>query len=222
MTEIIKALTECELFTGISRDGIKSIIDLLAPDIRSFRKGDTIIVEGERNREIGIILSGGIVAQKISADGDASTVSEIDKNGVFGEILSGSTAISPVTVTASSVSEIMFINYDRLIDADFDDRDMYRRIIRNLIVMVSDSYFRLQKRMSLLTVGKLRQRIFAYLDSYSDAADERGFFDVPHTREAQASLFGCDRSALSRELSNMKREGLIDYYRNTFKILYRS
>jgi DNA-binding MarR family transcriptional regulator len=32
-------------------------------------------------------------------------------------------------------------------------------------------------------------------------------------------FLGCDRSALSRELARMKEEGLIDYYRNSFKVL---
>ena len=34
-----------------------------------------------------------------------------------------------------------------------------------------------------------------------------------------ANFLGADRSALSRELSNMRREGIIDYHHNWFRIL---
>ena len=39
------------------------------------------------------------------------------------------------------------------------------------------------------------------------------------TREELADLLCVNRSALSRELGRMKRDGLIDFYRDTFRIL---
>ena len=42
-------------------------------------------------------------------------------------------------------------------------------------------------------------------------------FKIPFSREQMAEYICADRSALSRELSRMKREGLIDYHKNMFK-----
>ena len=39
------------------------------------------------------------------------------------------------------------------------------------------------------------------------------------TRAGLAEYLNCDRSALSRELSRMQQEGLIETYRGSFKIL---
>lgn len=39
------------------------------------------------------------------------------------------------------------------------------------------------------------------------------------TREEMADFLCVNRSALSRELSRMKRDGIIDFYRDTFRIL---
>ena len=36
-----------------------------------------------------------------------------------------------------------------------------------------------------------------------------------------ADYLGADRSALSAELSRMKKEGLIDYQKNSFRLLKR-
>ena len=39
------------------------------------------------------------------------------------------------------------------------------------------------------------------------------------TRAELAAYLNCDRSALSRELSRMQEDGLIELFRNTFKLL---
>ena len=35
-----------------------------------------------------------------------------------------------------------------------------------------------------------------------------------------ADYLGTDRAALSRELSRMRREGVIDFYKNSFRVTY--
>jgi CRP-like cAMP-binding protein len=45
-------------------------------------------------------------------------------------------------------------------------------------------------------------------------------FSIPYNREGLANYLCVDRSALSRELSNMRDEGLIDFQKNRFEVLY--
>lgn len=44
-------------------------------------------------------------------------------------------------------------------------------------------------------------------------------FSLGITREDLANLLSVNRSALSRELGRMKADGLIDCYRDTFRVL---
>ena len=44
-------------------------------------------------------------------------------------------------------------------------------------------------------------------------------FEIPYNREQLASYLGVDRSAMSNELSKMKKEGLIQYHKNHFTII---
>lgn len=44
-------------------------------------------------------------------------------------------------------------------------------------------------------------------------------FDISYSRDEFAEYIGADRSALSRELSKMKKQNLIDYHKNSFKII---
>ena len=45
------------------------------------------------------------------------------------------------------------------------------------------------------------------------------YIEVPLGRVELADYLCADRSALTRELSNMKRDGLLDYDKNTFHLL---
>ena len=44
-------------------------------------------------------------------------------------------------------------------------------------------------------------------------------FTTPLTRAGLAEYLNCDRSALSRELSRMQHDGLIETWRSSFKLL---
>ena len=72
-------------------------------------------------------------------------------------------------------------------------------------------------RVRVLLKHSLREKITAFLDLYKE---ENGCgFSVPLSREEMAEYLGCDRSALSRELARMSGDGIIEYNRNSFKVL---
>ena len=52
-----------------------------------------------------------------------------------------------------------------------------------------------------------------------DRAGDAATFSLGLSRENMADYLCVNRSALSRELGRMKQEGLLDYYRDTFRIL---
>jgi len=58
----------------------------------------------------------------------------------------------------------------------------------------------------------------AYLSRVSNEKDSRTIM-IPMNRNAMAEYLNVERSALSRELSCMKKEGLIDFHKNTFRLL---
>ena len=217
MKEYFELLLRIPLFSGLSADELNSVIVELSPVIKRYEKGKIIITQGEQNHRIGIVLSGSITASKNSSEGTALTVSEIGECGLFGDVLSGSTFDSPVTVTANENTVVMFVLFDRLVSARSESQEAVQKIIRNLIEIISNKYFELERRLSLLSCGKLRKRIESYLCGCASLSKSLSFF-APHTRETQSNYLGCERSALSRELARMKKEGIIDYKRNFFLI----
>ena len=136
--------------------------------------------------------------------------------GVFGDVLGGSSLSSPVTVLAAAPCEVLLLPYERLLLSD--GSPAHQRVVQNLVRTISDKYFSLSRRIDLLVMKSLRAKVAAYL--LSEAARAHSLtFSIPFSRIQLADYLNCDRSALSRELSTMQREGLIDTYRSSFKLL---
>ena len=76
----------------------------------------------------------------------------------------------------------------------------------------------LTEKMRYLTQRSTRQKIMLYL---SNLARDKGTstFSLPFNRQQMADFLSVDRSALSAELSKMKKDGLIDYHKDQFSLL---
>ena len=72
--------------------------------------------------------------------------------------------------------------------------------------------------MLFISHKTIKERLISFLEE-QEITMNSSEFEIPYNREQLAGFLCVDRSALSRELSNMKNEGLIDYKKNWFKLL---
>ncbi len=82
----------------------------------------------------------------------------------------------------------------------------------------------LNDRIACLLRPSVREKVLSYLTRVSaekEAAVPGGGkeFDLPLDRNAMARYLNVERSALSRELSRMRDDGLIEYRKNHFRLL---
>ena len=73
----------------------------------------------------------------------------------------------------------------------------------------------LSRRILHTSSKKIRDRLLSYL-SYQAGLQKNRYIDIPLNRQQLADYLSLDRSALSKELSKMKKEGLLDYHKNSF------
>lgn len=64
----------------------------------------------------------------------------------------------------------------------------------------------------------LRGKILAFLSQQQKKAGTRAFA-IPYSQTKLASYLSVDRSALSNELSKLRKEGVIDYEGRTYRLL---
>ena len=132
------------------------------------------------------------------------------------DVLGGSSLSSPVTVVASAPCEVLLVPYEKLLLPGADPAR--QRVLQNLVRTISDKYFLLSRRVDLLLLKSLRAKVCAYLLSEAEVHHSLTF-TIPYSRIQLADYLNCDRSALSRELSLMQRDGLLDTYKSSFKLL---
>lgn len=88
----------------------------------------------------------------------------------------------------------------------------------NILGLMAEKNRLLTEKMRYLTQRSTRQKIMLYL---SNLARDKGksTFALPFNRQQMADFLSVDRSALSAELSKMKKDGLIDYHKDQFSLL---
>ena len=216
MENYLPLLQSTSLFAGLEAEALRVLLGEVGAVLRTYSRGETLVLAGQPNRRVGVVLSGAIEAYHSAASGVRLPISQMGPGGVFGDVLGGSSLSSPVTVVASAPCEVLLLPYERLLLSD--GSPAHQRVVQNLVRTISDKYFSLSHRIDLLVMKSLRAKVAAYL--LSEAAHAHSLtFSIPFSRIQLADYLNCDRSALSRELSTMQREGLIDTYRSSFKLL---
>lgn len=215
----ISILIKTKLFEGICASDAKALLSCLRARLSAYEANSDIIFEQSEIRDIGVIVSGSAYAYKTDLSGKRIIMTMLEAGSVFGEVLSASLKKkSPVTVTATEPVLVVLIPNDGVVSRCVQACLRHEKLLLNLMDIISCKYFDLHERISCIIRPTLREKILFYLRGCSKNAGNC-VFTIPFDRAALAEYLNADRSALSRELSAMKREGVIDYYKNSFRLL---
>ncbi|MDD4851493.1 MAG: Crp/Fnr family transcriptional regulator [Gemmiger sp.] len=218
LTPYYPLLRNTPLLHAMRDDELDRMMTCFAPRVRRYHKGEFLLLAGYENREVGIVLEGQITAVKNTPDGASVAITQMGPGGLFGDVLSGSREKSPVSVLAESACMAVYLPYNKIVHPCANLHESHCQLLQNLIATISGKYFALDRRVELLICKSLRTRISIWL---LDEAERAGSdtFAVSLTRAGLAEYLNCDRSALSRELGRMQREGLLETFRGSFKLL---
>ena len=123
--------------------------------------------------------------------------------------------MNPLTVQAVSESKIMFIHIARLLTTCTNACQFHNRLIRNLIKVIAKNSLVLNEKIDYLHQKTIRNKLALYLVNQV-ALQGNDKIALQYNRDELADFLNVNRSALSRELSKLREEGIIDYHKNTF------
>ena len=178
---------------------------------QSFRKGDFILNPGEKLTRFGLVLSGGVQVCMDDIDGNRMIMATVEPGGTFGEALAFLGREAPIYIFAASDAELMWLDASGM--SSCGDAELVSRFI----ALFAERTLQMNDRIQLLSKLTLRSKLIT-LFTQQVAANGSSTFTLPFSRSDMAAYLGSDRSALSRELSRMKKEGLIDYRGNVFTV----
>ena len=218
MTGDMEYIRRSRLFDGMEDDDIRLILQCLGYSIKLFKKDKVIAMEGNNMSYIGIVLQGSVDMIKEDVWGNKDMLTRIMPGDLFGETFAcGVEAEAVVTFVASSTTEALILPFTRVISTCSNSCGFHEKLIRNLIYMIAKKNKALMQKLEVVTKKSLREKILAYLSQQAQEQQTQ-YIHVPLGRKELADFLCADRSSLTRELSSMKKERLIDFERNTFRL----
>ena len=218
MEEYLDLLKNVALFSGIDVTELEAMLKCIGANIKTARKDEILLLSGDEPRNIGIVLTGRLHIVREDYDGNRSLISAVAPGEIFAEALCcAGVSESPVTVTAGANSKVMLLSFSRILRTCTNSCAFHTRLIRNMLAIIAGKNLFYQARMEIINLKSLRAKVVRYLESENHRHGQA--FTIPFNREEMADYLCVDRSALSHELSKMKKEGLIDYRKNQFTII---
>lgn len=199
-------------FRNIPKEEIPELISALNGHRKAFLKGETIYNQGQVQPMSGVILSGTAELHFCDENYNLVNLIHLKEGELFGAAmtLTGKKS-SPMELLALSDCDVLFLDFTPLLTPNVACAESLspalRQLTVNLMVEFAQRLQFLNVRVRVLSQRRLRDKIKVYLQTLPHSED--GVFHLPMNRNKMADFLYADRSALSRELSNMQSEGIL-------------
>lgn len=199
-----------DLFKNLTKEEIDSFMKENKGLRRSLKRGEEVFSQGETPNYLFILEEGSVVVENISKNGNRSIVNRFSKSGtVFGEVyLYLPERPYDYSCVCDVDSTILAIPKTALVMSGVNFKNS--KVINNMLLILSEKAFYLNQKLLIQSGKTLREKLSRFFLSNSKESS----LELEFNREELADFFGVTRPSISREIMNMKRDGLIDVVGN--------
>ena len=208
------------LFRGMSTAETNDALNALTAREKSYRKGDVLLLAGDTTDEMGLVLEGSVTIESNDIWGNCTVLSLIEPGGFFAETYAYlSNEMLLVDVTANENCRILFLRIGSVQNLSAEDTSSWqKKLISNLLTISFHKNLILSGRSFHTAPKTVRGRLMSYLNAVSLKQGSTEF-DIPYNRQQLADYLNVERTALSKELSKMQKDGILITKKNHFKLL---
>lgn len=204
-------LTETALFKEMSPVEIDACLKDLNAQAKKYKRGSIILHAGDHTSRMGLVMSGSVTIESNDIWGNLTILSHAGAGQFFAETY----AMLPdevmlVDVRANEDCEILFLSISGMLENPV--------LTRRLLLITARKNLLLSGRSFHTAPKSARSRILAYLHTVSLQKGSSAF-DIPFSRQQMADYLNLERTALSKELGRMRRDGIIECRKNHFVLL---
>ncbi|MBO5714996.1 MAG: Crp/Fnr family transcriptional regulator [Clostridia bacterium] len=219
MKKFIPILKRTQLFAAVSEEEISSMLSCLNARLRTYKKGEYVLRQGEHLDDITVLVDGELHIQRDDYWGNRAIVDRIAVGEMFGEAY-----IAPESgallndVIAVEDSTVMFFDVKRIITVCSSACRFHSMVVQNLFFAISEKNRKLVQKLGYISKRSTREKLMSYLSEEAKRNNSSSFI-IPFNRQQLADFLSVDRSAMSNELCKMRDEGLLEFNKNAFKLL---
>ncbi len=219
MEKYIPILKMARLFSGISNEEIKAMLNCLQARLCMYKKGEYILKQGEHIHNILVLVEGKLHIQRDDYWGNRSIINMVSVGERFGEAYAAPESGALMNdVLAVEDSTVIFFDVNRIITVCSSACRFHSMVVKNLFFAISEKNRTLIQKLTFMTKRTTREKLIAYLSEESKRQNSNEFF-ISFNRQQLADFLSVDRSAMSNELCKMRDEGLIEFHKNRFVLL---
>lgn len=187
--------------------------------VKEFDKNEIITTYIVNRNMIFIVLEGNADLIRYDFNGNQTIVERFKKYDVFGEIFYRININNELFVKAREKTKILMFNYDIFEKRCKKNCKFHEELLIGLPNLVLTKVSDLNLRIELLSQKTIRDKILSYFRILSENNFSRTF-ELPFSLTDLADYLSIDRSAMMREIKNLKEDGIIKKLdKNRFTLL---
>lgn len=221
MSDDFEILLRCPLFEGIGPKDARAMLGCLGARTVEAARGASIFLEGSPAEYVGIVLSGAAQVLRDDFYGNRAIQAVLQPGELFGETFAcAGLDRLPVAVEAAQPSRILLIRLRRITETCSNACEFHNRMVMNLLRAIAGKNLMLNAKIEITSRRTTREKLMAYLLNQAKRAGG-STFTIPLDRQGLADYLGVERSALSAEIGKLRREGVIESERSTFRLIQK-
>lgn len=205
------------IYKNIEKKDLKKLLNALQSSTLFYKSDQTIAYSiGNRNL-IGIIEEGNAKLLRFDYDGARTILDEMNIGDIFSDMFLSSDS-GELSVIATTDCKVTFIEYDKLIE-ECKISKIAPILLDNLIKLITNKLVKRNERIELLTRRSIRNKLLRYFELEGKKNNSKSF-NLRYSYTDLADYLSVDRSAMMRELKNLKEDKLIEDINKKITILY--
>ena len=205
-------------FDKISKNNIDKLLKMLEAHTIIFNKDAIISKSIIDKKTIGIITKGYVQVIRNNFDGNEIVVEEYQEDDIIASSISYVES-SEYRLISKEETYIILFDEDTLMNIEDTSKAYYNQFIKNLFLKKKKKNKIKNERLQIITKKSIRDKLLEYFHINRKKTGSNNIY-LPYNYTALADYLGVNRSALMRELKNLKDEGFIESKGHIIKLLY--
>lgn len=206
-------------FDGISKAQMNKLFDLLETHTYKYTKNQEILPTLKNANIIGIVLSGSAQINYIEYNGNEIVMEDLEVGSVFGSNVSA-TNDENCQIISKEDTEILVIDYFKLLNPKNLKHIYFNMFFRNLFDILNTKLKDRNERIRILEKKQIRDKLLEYFEIEHKKSHSRNIYLPFHFKDL-ADYIAVNRSAMFRELKNLKEEKFIEVKDRRITLLYK-
>ncbi len=206
-------------FDDLSTAQINKLYILLGVHIYTYNKNQEILPTIKSDNIIGIILEGSAQIKNIEFNGNEIILENLSKDDIFGTNISA-TDTENYQIIANENTRVLVIDYNKLINSKNLKHVYFNTFLNNLFDIINTKFREKNERIKILEKKQIREKLLEYFEIEYNKTRLRNIY-LPFTLKDLSDYLAVNRSAMFRELKNLKEEKFIEVKGKKITLLYK-